>query len=59
MIKRGRKYIHTTGSEVYVNGKALLLPDNIPIIVYVILDTGQAKACREDLFLQHFSLAKE
>lgn len=57
MIKNGRKYINIkTNKEVYCNGRVLLLPDKIPLIVYITLEDGQAKACKEETFLKAYKL---
>ena len=57
MIKNGRKYIHNkSGKEVYCNGRVKFLPQKIPLVVYITLDDGQAKAVTETVFLKSFSL---
>lgn len=60
MIELRRKYIHNTRKEeeVYVTGRAELLPEKVAVIVFVTLKDGSAKAAREDIFLKAYSLAE-
>ena len=58
MIHTGRKYIHIkTKKEVYCNGRAEYMPERTPLVIYVTLADGKAKAVKESTFLKAFRIA--
>lgn len=58
MVKN-RKYVHKNdkSKEVYTVGLVEYLPEKKPIVIYVTLSDGKAKACDEAIFNNAYILA--
>lgn len=57
MVESRRLYKHKKkGNIVYVNGRVKLLPENVPLVVFILTENGEGRAAQEDVFLNAYEL---